>query len=79
MLQTASAREVSASAFLSRGKIGLVSRKILSFPVISMPASGSLLGCVTGTDDSEGLILFQSLSPLPGSLTWLVRNVRSCV
>ena len=79
MLQTASAREVLASAFSSRGRIGLVSRKILSFLDISVPDSDSLLGCVAGTDDSEGLILFQSLSPSPGSLTRLGRNVRSCV
>jgi hypothetical protein len=79
MLQTASAREVSASASSSRGRIGLVSRKTLSSLVISVPVSGSLLGCVTGTDDSEGLILFQSLSPSPGFLIRLVRNVRSCV
>jgi hypothetical protein len=79
MLQTASAREVSTSAFQSHGRIGLVSRKTLSSLVISVPASGSLLGCVAGTDDSEGLILFQSLSPLPGCLIRLVRNVRSCV
>lgn len=79
IFHTASAREVSASAFSSRGKIESASRQVLSFLVISATARGDLLDPVTATDDSEGLLLFQSLPPSPGLLTRLGRNVHSCV
>jgi hypothetical protein len=79
IFHTASAREVSASAFSSRGKIGFASRQVLSSLVISVTTRGDLLDPVTVTDDSEGLLLFQSLSPSPGILTRLGQNVRSCV
>jgi hypothetical protein len=54
-------------------------RTILSFHVTSVPISGDLLGHMVGTDDSEGLILSQSLSSSPELLTRLGQNVRSCV